>query len=334
MAVRIDFSFDVSAGTSPERLDAYLSHRLSDFLAEHHSDNTVCCSRSFVAALIRNGNVFVDGMLQKPGYRVRPFQKISGCLPPAAPTDVIPESIPLDIRFQDNDLLVINKPAGLVVHPSPGHSGGTLVNALLFHCPSLEGIGGEQRPGIVHRLDKDTSGLLLVAKNAHAHHELSRQFKVRTIQKKYLALVQGSPAEAHGKIDLPVGRHPGDRKKMSTKSHSGRNALTLWAVKERFAGASLLEVDLKTGRTHQIRVHCQAMGHPIVGDPVYGPRNPRKGSSFHHSELYQVLKNVRRQMLHAVKLVFIHPVTGASLCVEAPLPDDMSDILDDLRQLV
>lgn len=334
MVTQADFKFEVPPDTPPERLDAFLARRLPEFLNQDYPDDATHCSRSFAASLIRKGLVQVDGTAQKPSYRVRPFQQISGCLPPPEPVDIAAEPISLDIRFQDDHLIVVNKPAGLVVHPAPGHAGGTLVNALLFHCPSLAGIGGEQRPGIVHRLDKDTSGLLLVAKNSQAHHGLSKQFKARIIKKQYLALVHGSPEKASGKIDLPLGRHPVERKKMSTRSHSSREALTIWSVKERLPGATLLQVDLKTGRTHQIRVHCQAMGHPIVGDPVYGPRRARKGSDQHQTERQKVLKKARRQMLHAARLSFIHPATGQPMTIDASLPEDMSAILEMLRRLI
>jgi 23S rRNA pseudouridine1911/1915/1917 synthase len=228
---------------------------------------------------------------------------------------------------------VINKPAGMVVHPAAGHSTGTLVHGILYHCPDLEGIGAEKRPGIVHRLDKDTSGLLVVAKNARAHHDLSRQFKARSILKHYLALVAGYPKTAGGRIDLPVGRHPVERKKMSTRSTRGREALTLWHVRERLAGATLLDIELKTGRTHQIRVHCQAMGFPIVGDPVYGRKGAIKQMTAGNADLQAALKNAKRQMLHAHRLGFNHPVDGKALSFEAPLPEDMASLLDQLRSL-
>lgn len=333
MVTQADFKFEVPSDTPLERLDAFLARRLPEFLNQDNPDDADHFSRSYAASLIRKGFVQVDGNLQKPSYRVRPFQQISGFLPPPEPVDIVAEPIPLDIRYQDDHLIVINKPAGLVVHPAPGHTSGTLVNALLFHCPTLSGIGGEQRPGIVHRLDKDTSGLLVVAKNSQAHHELSKQFKARTIKKQYLALVHGLPEKASGKIDLPLGRHPVERKKMSTKSHSSRDALTIWTVKERFPGVTLLQVDLKTGRTHQIRVHCQAMGHPIVGDPVYGPRRAQKGAARHQNELQNVLKTARRQLLHAANLSFIHPATGKPVVLNAPLPEDMISILEELRSI-
>jgi 23S rRNA pseudouridine1911/1915/1917 synthase len=248
--------------------------------------------------------------------------------------DIVPEPIPLDIIFEDDDLIIINKPAGLVVHPAAGHPTGTVVNGLLHHCPSLEGIGGEQRPGIVHRLDKDTSGLLIVAKSQPAHIRLSDQFKQRRIGKIYWALVEGRPQNSRGRIELPIGRHPSDRKKMSTRSSNGRDAVTLWRVKEQFPEATLLEVDLKTGRTHQVRVHCQAMGHPVVGDPVYGRRSRSGSSAKESSNFLEIVHTARRQMLHARQLIFNHPGHGRSLTFEAPLPDDMQLILDRLRMMI
>jgi 23S rRNA pseudouridine1911/1915/1917 synthase len=321
MAIQSDFKFIVGPEEARMRLDAYLSLHLPE------------CSRSFTAHLIRQEAVHVDGCAQKPGYRVRPEQIVSGHLPPPAPVDIVPEPIPLDIIFEDDDLIIINKPAGLVVHPAAGHPSGTVVNGLLHHCPSLEGIGGEQRPGIVHRLDKDTSGLLTVAKSQLAHTRLSEQFKQRHIEKIYWVLVEGRPKNPRGRIELPIGRHPTDRKKMSTRSPSGRDALTLWCVKEAFPDVTLLEVDLKTGRTHQVRVHCQAMGHPVVGDPVYGWRSRRKSSTKENLELFNILRTAPRQMLHARQLTFIHPVTGTSLTFEAPLPEDIQLLLDRLRTI-
>jgi 23S rRNA pseudouridine1911/1915/1917 synthase len=302
-------------------LDSLIAGRLDD------------CSRSHAALLIRLGFVQVNGQSCKAGYRVKLNDSITATLPPPVPTDLVAEALPLDILFEDSDLLIINKPADMVVHPAAGHCSGTLVHGILYHCPDLQGIGIEKRPGIVHRLDKDTSGILIVAKNGRAHHELSRQFKTRSIQKHYLALVAGTPKANQGRIDLPVGRHPVERKKMSTRSNRGREALTLWCVRERFTGATLLDVELKTGRTHQIRVHCQAMGFPIVGDSVYGWKGASRNISAGNSVLQTVFKSVRRQMLHAWRLGFNHPADGRALSFEAPLPDDMALLLDRLRSL-
>ncbi|MBI5896920.1 MAG: RluA family pseudouridine synthase, partial [Desulfobacterales bacterium] len=212
------------------------------------------------------------GAARKVGYRLKPGESIDANLPAPASVDMIPEAMAFTIVYEDPSLIVVDKPAGLVVHPAAGHAAGTLVNGLLHHCPDLEGIGGERRPGIVHRLDKDTSGLLVAAKNDRAHQRLSQQFKTRQVHKIYLALVWGAPNEESGCIDRPVGRHAVERKRMAVMACGGREALTLWRVQERLPGTTLLAVELKTGRTHQIRVHCQSIGHPIVGDPVYGRR--------------------------------------------------------------
>jgi 23S rRNA pseudouridine1911/1915/1917 synthase len=313
------FSYTVEPCEAGQRLDIFISGRLAH------------CSRSYAALLIRQGFVQVNGQLCKPGYRVKFNEFIVTRIPAPAPVDLVAEPLALDILFEDPDLLVINKPAGLVVHPAAGHSTGTLVHGILYHCPDLEGIGAEKRPGIVHRLDKDTSGILVVAKNARAHHDLSRQFKARSIKKHYLALVAGSPETAGGHIDLPVGRHPIERKKMSTRSTRGRDALTLWHVRGRFAGATLLDIELKTGRTHQIRVHCQAMGFPIVGDPVYGWKGAFKKITAGNAGRHAAFKGIKRQMLHAYRLGFDHPVDGKALSFEAPLPEDMAELLEQLR---
>lgn len=300
-------------------MDSYIAARLAD------------CSRSHAALLIRQGFIQVDGQPCKPAYKVKLNERIAAQIPAAEPSELVPEPLPLDILFEDPDLILINKPAGMVVHPAAGHRTGTLVHGILHHCPDLEGIGVEKRPGIVHRLDKDTSGVLVVAKNTHAHHALAGQFKDRSVQKRYLALVLGVPKVSQGQINLPVGRHPVERKKMSTLGNRGRDALTLWKVRERFPGAALLEIELKTGRTHQIRVHCQTMGYPIVGDPVYGYRGALKSLARSNLALHKVLKKARRQMLHAWLLGFSHPVDGQPLSFEAPLPQDMAAILEELR---
>ncbi|NNJ99264.1 MAG: RluA family pseudouridine synthase, partial [Desulfatitalea sp.] len=218
--------------------------RFDTFLSQHLDE----LSRSQAALLIRRGAFAIDDEARKPGYRVRTGESVMGRIPPPVPTDLMPEAIPLQVLFEDHALIVINKPAGLVVHPAAGHPSGTLVNALLHHCPNLEGIGGEKRPGIVHRLDKNTSGLLIVAKNNTAHQDLSRQFKERLIHKQYLALVSGVPPEPSGTIDLPLARHPMERKKMAVSNHSGREAITVWHMREQFPEATLLAITIKTGR--------------------------------------------------------------------------------------
>ena len=221
-----------------------------------------------------------------------------------------------------------------MVHPAPGHTSGTLVNALLYHCPQLGAIGGEIRPGIVHRLDKDTSGTMVVAKNGAAHENLGAQFKDRTVCKDYLGLVYGEPQSDSGSINIPIGRHPVDRKRMSTTTRKGRNAETLWKVRERFDGLTLFKLRLKTGRTHQIRVHCAAIQHPLVGDPVYRPRKLPQIIEKNYASTAGLVRTVSRQMLHAWRLGFTHPKTGEELSFESPLPEDMAGLLDRLRDKI
>jgi len=294
------------------------------------------CSRSFAASLIADDDIRVDDRSKKPGYRVRVGDNIAGKIPAPEPILFEPEPIEIDCLYEDRHLIVINKSPGLVVHPAPGHYSGTLVNALLHHCKDLEGIGAKLRPGIVHRLDKDTSGALVVAKTAAAHEHLSQQFKARQVQKNYLALVYGEPTSDRGTIRLPIGRHPIDRKRMSTKSTKQRAAETSWEVSERFRGVSLLLLHLHTGRTHQIRVHCAAIQHAVVGDPVYGPRKLLKNIKNKipgvPDSVAARLKSVKRQMLHAARLGFAHPASGENMTFEAPMPADMQELLDELRQ--
>ncbi|MDD5713004.1 MAG: RluA family pseudouridine synthase, partial [Smithellaceae bacterium] len=250
-------------------------------------------------------------------------------VPAPAASDLVAQDIPLSIIYEDASLLVIDKPAGIVVHPAPGHPEGTIVNAILHHCDDLCGIGGVQRPGIVHRLDKDTSGLLVVAKTDQAHRSLTEQFKSHQVRKTYLTLVVGDPREDDGVIDLPVGRHPVDRKKMSTLSRRGREALSRWRVKERFGRVSLLEVDIETGRTHQIRVHLSAAGYPVVGDSVYG--GTKRAAGIEDVAARNRLKAFKRQALHAARLGFSHPVSGKELSFVSPLPEDMTELCAFLR---
>lgn len=313
------FSFLVDPIHAGSRLD-----RVVNAEVEH-------CSRSFAAILIRNGRIFVDGTIKKAGYAVKAGERITGTIDPPTTPAFTPQAIELDVLYEDDELLVVNKAPGMVVHPAPGHSQGTLVNALLNHCPDLSGISGSLRPGIVHRLDKDTSGVLIVAKTSLAMHHLSDQFKSRRVRKHYLALVYGLPPEDAGSIDLPIGRHPQDRKKMSVTTRSPRSALTHWQVLERYAGACLLKLDIRTGRTHQIRVHCMAMGHPVIGDPVYGRRGDLKRLAQVSPDMAQGVKSHRRQLLHAWKLQITHPVDGQTLMFQAPLADDMTDLIDRFR---
>jgi 23S rRNA pseudouridine1911/1915/1917 synthase len=289
--------FLVDARAAGDRLDRYLAEKVPHL------------SRSRLQALIKQGHVTLAGNPAKPGDKVRAGVLIAVTEPPAEPTLLEPEAIPLDILFEDADLLVLNKPPGLVVHPAAGHARHTLVHALLAHCATLSGIGGEQRPGIVHRLDKDTSGCLVVAANDTAHAHLSRQFAGRSVTKIYLALVQGCFAGARtGAIENQIGRHPVDRKKMAVLDRGGRASRTTWRVIEELPGiGTLVECTLHTGRTHQIRVHMKHLGHPLLGDALYAPRMAR---------------HYPRQMLHAWQLAFAHPRTGERMHFCSPLPED------------
>jgi len=310
--------FTVLASEAGKRLDVILSNHLQD------------CSRSYAAQLIQDTAVLVNQRACKPSYRVRAGDTIAATLPAPEPVDIAPEPIDLHILYEDAALLVINKPPGLVVHPAPGHWHGTLVNALLHHCDDLAAFRGAIRPGIVHRLDKETSGALVVAKTPAAHAHLAEQFKVRSVRKTYLAIVKGEVKSRRGEIRLPIGRHPTARKKMSTIAPKARSAETLYRVRETLRGATLLELDLKTGRTHQIRVHCAAIHHPVLGDDVYGGRQhavitaPGRTSS-------PLTVKAERQMLHAWRLGFHHPVDGRWLSCEADMPEDMQSILACLR---
>ena len=312
------FTIIVDNSEAGQRLDIILSALVPD------------CSRSHATSLIQNGKIQVDGAVKKPGYRVKAGDEISVVLPPPESVLFEPEPVDLDILYDDEELILINKPAGLVVHPAPGHHSGTLVNALLYHYPEISALTEDFRPGIVHRLDKNTSGLLIVAKNRVAFKYLTAQFKSRKIRKTYLALVLGDMNSDSGVITLPVGRHPVDRKRMSTHSRKGRSAETTWTVSERFDGLTLLELNLKTGRTHQIRVHCAAINHPIVGDPVYGGRKAKKNVS---QTVAMITRAASRQMLHAWRLEFNHPATQKALSYEAPLALDMAELIKKLRSV-
>jgi 23S rRNA pseudouridine1911/1915/1917 synthase len=272
-------------------------------------------SRARVQRLIQAGQVLVGGHPQKPRHRVGPGERIQLHVPPATPLQLTPEAIPLDILHEDDDLIVVNKPPGMVVHPGAGRSTGTLVHALLAHCGTLAGIGGVERPGIVHRLDRDTSGVLVVAKTETAHHSLSRQFKTRLVKKRYLALVHGQVQQDSGRIEAAIGRREHDRKRMGVRVRGGREARTAFRVLRRSPNMSLLALDLETGRTHQIRVHLAHIGHPVVGDRVYGGRQERQKGRLDGSQ-------AERQMLHAWRLAFQHPTTDAWVEFTAPVPED------------
>jgi 23S rRNA pseudouridine1911/1915/1917 synthase len=277
-------------------------------------------SRAQAQRLIDQGEIKVAGVVVKAAHKLRAGERIEGRVPEPTPARVEAQPIPLVILHEDADLVVVDKPAGMVVHPAAGHAAGTLVNALLHHCQDLSGVGGELRPGIVHRIDKDTSGVLVVAKHDRAHRALAAQWKVHSIDREYLALVRGAPRGERGTVDAPIGRHPTDRKRMSTNARVSRTAVTHWSVEESLRGATLLRVRLETGRTHQIRVHMASIGLPVLGDPVYGG-----GRSF------PAARGLGRQALHAALLGFTHPTTGERVRFESPFPGDLRALLEALR---
>jgi 23S rRNA pseudouridine1911/1915/1917 synthase len=295
--------------------------RLDHFLASLIPD----LSRSQLQRLIREGRVRAGGEHVKAGATMREGMLIAVDIPPPAPSTVAAEAIPLTVLHDDADLVVIDKPAGMVVHPGAGHRQGTLVNALLHHVEDLSGIGGEERPGIVHRLDRGTSGLMMVAKHDAAHRELSRQFQMREVRKTYTALVWGV-VEAGRRIDLPIGRDSKDRQKMSTRARHGREAVTRVLRAELLRGVTLVDVAIDTGRTHQIRVHLSAINHPVVGDATYG------GVRRHVPADVRAVNRLERPFLHAHKLSFAHPADGRTMAFESPLPQDLQDVLAGIRE--
>jgi 23S rRNA pseudouridine1911/1915/1917 synthase len=301
-----------------ERLDVYISKVAGDV------------TRSAVQRLIEAGLVTVNGVLEKSSLKLKGGERIVLRIPAPAPAVPVAEEIPLEILYEDGDIIVVNKPAGMVVHPAAGNFTGTLVNALLGHCRDLSGIGGEIRPGIVHRIDKDTSGILVVAKNDHAHQALAHQFKQHSIKRVYVALVYGSPKGDKGSIETAIGRHPSDRKKMSGAARRGRHAITHWRVTERYQGITMMRITLETGRTHQIRVHLSEAGYPLLGDSVYGGGGRLAG--VRDPVLRKLIKGLGRQALHAGTLGIIHPSTGVYLEINADIPDDMTRIMEYLEQ--
>lgn len=289
------------------------SKRLDLFLAENLADY----SRSYIQQLISENKVLVDGRAEKSNYKVKLGSTIAIEIPEAVSDEIRPEPININIIYEDNDIVIINKQKGLVVHPAPGNYSGTLVNGLLYHCKDLSGINGKLRPGIVHRLDKDTSGVMVVAKNDNAHRILAEELKLRVIKRSYIALVHGNIAEEGGKIDAPIGRDPGERKRMAVVHKGSKNAITLFEVIERFGDYTLVNANIETGRTHQIRVHFSFIGNPIVGDEKYTNRkNPFK---------------IKGQLLHAWKLKLKHPSTGDVMEFETKLPSDFQSVLNELR---
>ena len=299
-------TFEVSYEFEGERLDKYISM----LFAEQ--------SRSFFQKLIKDGHVSVNNKLEKANYRLKLEDFVQIEIPDAVEAQIQPENIPLDILYEDEDLLVVNKPKGMVVHPSAGHYTGTLVNAVMYHCKnSLSGINGEIRPGIVHRIDMDTTGSLIVCKNDESHLAIAEQIKIHSINRIYRGIVCGVVKEEEGTIHAPIGRHPIDRKKMAINEKNGKDAITHYKVLERFEKYTYMEIKLETGRTHQIRVHMASIGHPLLGDPLYS-----NGKSSY---------KLQGQTLHAMTIGFIHPKTGKYIEISAPLPEYFEKILRDNR---
>ncbi len=298
----ISQEFEVSFEQEGERLDKYLA-----LIYENQS-------RSFFQKIIKENLVLVNGKAQKANYRISAEDTVSVTIPKAQEIEIVPEDIPLDILYEDEDVLVVNKPKGMVVHPSAGHYTGTLVNAVMYHCKdSLSGINGAIRPGIVHRIDMDTTGALIVCKNDNAHVKIAQQIKEHSVTRRYRGIVNGVVKEDTGRIEGAIGRHPVERKKMAINEKNGKPAITHYKVLERFNNHTYMEFELETGRTHQIRVHMASIGHPLLGDTLYG-----SGKNPYH---------LQGQTLHAMVIGFIHPSTGAYLEVEAPLPEYFQKLL-------
>lgn len=299
--------FEVSDQQEGERLDKFLSNIYPDL------------SRSFFQKLIKNQQVLVNGSPQKASYPVNLLDLVTVEIPDAVPISIEPEDIPLDILYEDDDVLIVNKPKGMVVHPSAGHYSGTLVNAVMYHCKdSLSGIGGEIRPGIVHRIDMDTTGALIVCKNDASHAEIAAQIKEHSVNRIYVGIVCGNIKEEEGTIEGAIGRHPTDRKKMAVNEKNGKPAVTHFKVLERFGSYTYMEFKLETGRTHQIRVHMAKIGHPLLGDPLYGSS-------------HCAFKHLQGQTLHARTIGFIHPKTGDYIEFSAPLPEYFEKLLKILQ---
>ena len=301
-------TFEVEYEYEGERLDKYVSILFPEQ------------SRSFFQKLIKDGNVSVNDKVQKANYRLKTEDLVTVEIPDAVETQILPEDIPLDILYEDDDLLVVNKPKGMVVHPSAGHYSGTLVNAIMYHCKdSLSGINGEIRPGIVHRIDMDTTGSLIVCKNDESHVFIAEQIKEHSVNRRYRGIVYGVVKEEEGTVNAPIGRHPIDRKKMSINEKNGRNAVTHYRVLERFGDYTYIACELETGRTHQIRVHMASIHHPLLGDCVYGPA--------------KCPWTLQGQTLHAKILGIIHPRTGKYMEFDAPLPEYFENLLKKLRKM-
>lgn len=299
--------FVVSEEYEDERADKFIAQLLPE------------CSRSYIQKLIKDGRVTVSGKVLKPSYKIQLSDEICLALPEPEILQITPQNIPLDIIYEDNDLVIINKPKDMVVHPAAGHYDGTLVNALLWHCKDLSGINGVLRPGIVHRIDKDTTGLLIVCKNDICHNCIAEQLKVHSIERTYHAIVCGNIKENSGTVDAPIGRHPDNRKKMSINQTNGKHAVTHYEVLERFCNYTYVKCNLETGRTHQIRVHMASLGHPLLGDEVYG----KKSSAFPHTN---------GQTLHAKTIGFVHPASNDFVSFDSDLPAYFETILNTLRR--
>ena len=301
----MEYTFEITADNAGERIDKFLSTVIEDM------------SRSSIALLCEDGMVLSGEKAIGKNYKLKEGDNITVTVPEPKEYEAVAENIPLEIVFEDEHLLVVNKPKGMVVHPAPGNYSGTLVNALLYHCKdSLSGINGVLRPGIVHRIDKDTSGLLIVAKNDFSHKRLAEQIKVHSFERKYMAVVYGNLKNDEGTIDAPIGRHPSDRKKMTVIYKNSKPAVTHYKVYRRYEGFTLVELTLETGRTHQIRVHMASIGHPVAGDPVYGPK--------------KVITSLSGQCLHAYYISFVHPRTEKIITLSSELPEYFTDFLSKL----
>lgn len=305
MSTEKQYCLQVAEAEENQRVDIYLAQHMG-------------ISRSHAQKIIAAGQVLVNKKIIKANYKVACNDNVEALLAEAQPAEIRPESIPLDVVYEDDHMIIINKPRGMVVHPAAGNYSGTLVNALLEHCQDLSGINGVIRPGIVHRLDKDTSGVMVVAKNDQSHLNLALQIKERHASRKYIAIVHGNIKEEQGVINAPIGRHPVDRKKMAVVFSNSKTAITHFRTIERFGNYTVVECKLQTGRTHQIRVHMAHIGHPVVGDPKYGPEKQHF--------------TIEGQALHSAQLSLAHPVTGETMCFSAPLPADMEMILANLRK--
>lgn len=297
--------FTVLSEEAGQRIDVYISEKIEDM------------SRSHVQKLIDENNIYVNNKATKSNYKVRALDIIRVVIPEPVKLDLVPENIDIEILFEDEDVIVVNKPQGMVVHPAVGNYKGTLVNALLGRCSNLSSINGVIRPGIVHRIDKDTTGVLVIAKNDNSHKKLAEQIKNHSVKRVYVALVEGIIKDEKGTIDIPIGRHPVERKKMAVVSRNGRKAITHYKVIERYRENTLIEARLETGRTHQIRVHMAYIGHPLVGDPVYGYKRQKY--------------KLKGQALHAKTLGFIHPTSGEYMEFTAPMPEYFESLLNKLK---